>query len=285
MKRKYVFKNCCYILFFFICINNISFGQIHHYKAIKIDSFTFLNTRKIINSLSTENFIKQVFKTDTAVMPYRLLLPKNDTTQQYYPLVITLHNSARIGNDNESQLEPLAKIWLRKQIYDKFRCFVLAPQFSVRSSVYTKNDSDILVSQPAGEVFTLLKLIDEVLRQYPDIDKKRIYLVGYSMGGSTVQNLINLTPGKFAAMVSIAGVPDFSNTNQLSNSNIWLIHGQKDDENPYIGSEVLFRKLNKNKHLLFSTYTNLTHNNIMIPYLLCDDIPKWLFSKMIKYRP
>jgi len=38
-----------------------------------------------------------------------------------------------------------------------------------------------------------------------------------------------------------------------------------------------------NKHspnnLNFRTLTNLNHNNIVVPFLITDEIPKWLFEK------
>ncbi len=53
------------------------------------------------------------------------------------------------------------------------------------------------------------------------------------MGGSTAQNLMNLDPDTFGAVVSVAAVPDLSNLNKIKDKNIWLIHGKQDDENPY----------------------------------------------------
>jgi predicted peptidase len=90
---------------------------------------------------------------------------------------------------------------------------------------------------------------------------------------------MNLQPNSFAAVVSVAAVPDFSNLNEIKGKNIWLIHGQKDDENPYIGSIELYNKLSSDKNLIFTTFTNLNHNNIVIPFLITDEIPKWLFEK------
>lgn len=88
-----------------------------------------------------------------------------------------------------------------------------------------------------------------------------------------------MAPDKFAAIVSVAAVPDFSNLKKVSRKNIWLIHGEKDDENPYIGSVELFDKLSSNKKMAFTTFSNLNHNNIVIPFLLTEEIPKWLFEK------
>ncbi|RZJ15007.1 MAG: phospholipase, partial [Acinetobacter sp.] len=73
-------------------------------------------------------------------------------------------------------------------------------------------------------------------------------------------------------------VPDFSAVTALQSKPIWLIHGQKDDENPFTGSEVLFAALNQNKKVRFSIYSNLDHNTINSPFLNTQELPKWLFK-------
>ena len=276
--RKRNSKQIITVLFLTLSLN-FSFAQRKEFRETTVDSLTFVNNRKALNSLDTDSFLKRIFTKDNVQIPYRFLTPKDNSNRQKYPLVITFHNSTRIGNDNENQLEPFAKIWLRPEIYTKYQCYVIAPQFSERSSNYEKNSDGIQVSKPSAAVFALLELIQNIEKEYPNIDKNKIYLIGYSMGGSTAQNLLNIAPDQFAGMVSLAAVPDFSNLKKLSQKNIWLIHGKKDDDNPYIGSVELFAKLSSNKNLTFTTLNNLNHNNIVIPFLLTEEIPKWLFEK------
>ncbi|WP_175623021.1 carboxylesterase family protein [Chryseobacterium schmidteae] len=270
------------ILLLLITSINLVFAQKKEFRDTEVDTLTFLNNRKLLNSLNTNKFQKKIFVENDIQIPYRFLTPKNNLVNQKYPLVITFHNSTRIGNDNENQLEPFAKIWLRDEIYEKYPCYVVAPQFNKRSTNYEMNEQGIQISKPSNEVFALLKLIKNLEKQYPNIDKNRIYLIGYSMGGSTAQNLMNLNPNTFAAVVSVAAVPDLSNLNKIKDKNIWLIHGKQDDENPYIGSVELYNKLSTNKNLIFTTFTHLHHNNIVIPFLVTDEIPKWLFEKRRK---
>ncbi|WP_342333101.1 prolyl oligopeptidase family serine peptidase [Pedobacter sp. FW305-3-2-15-E-R2A2] len=236
----------------------------------------FSRAKKALNDLTVDKFQKKIYLNGKSRIPYRILMPK-DIQAKKYPLVITFHNSTRIGNDNENQLEPLARIWLRENIYSNFNCFVIAPQFNERSSNYQQENDGVLTATPSDDAREILKLIEEIERTYP-VDKNKIYLVGYSMGASTAQNILNINPEKFAALVSIAGVPDLSNLKKLKNKKIWLIHGKKDIENPYIGSTELYARLGNNKNLVFTTFNTLEHNNIIIPYLLSDEIPKWLFK-------
>ncbi|MEH3113181.1 prolyl oligopeptidase family serine peptidase [Pedobacter terrae] len=244
------------------------------------DSLISVQVRKQLNDLSVNDYLKQTFSKGDRSVNYRLLLPVAQRNQKKYPLVITFHNSTRLGTDNERQLEPLARIWLRQDIRQKYRAFVIAPQFQTRSSNYYPDSvQHCLISKPSEDVYLLFDLIREVKSRYPQIDTNRIYLVGYSMGASTAQNLMNMAPKTFAAMVSIAAIPDFVNIKALSQKPIWLIHGRQDHDNPYEGSEYLYRASKGNHNLLFTTYNKLDHNLITIPLLLSHQIPAWLFSQ------
>lgn len=245
---------------------------------IIIDSITFSQSRAKIVELPNAAFEKHVFEKQGKKLPYRLLLPKNYSSHKKYPLVISFHNSSRIGDDNEKQLEHIAKVWQRPEIRSKYEAFVIVPQFNERSSNYVYDVEGNFISKP----FTDIQLVLDLIKQFEDsykVDASRIYLVGYSMGASTAQNLMSIAPDKFAALVSLAAVPDLSHIEALKKQNILLIHGQQDVDNPYAGSVALFQRLHGNKHLTFKSYTNLDHGTITIPFLLTDEIPDWLFKQ------
>ncbi|KMQ68621.1 phospholipase [Chryseobacterium sp. FH2] len=272
-KIKYIIFTLC------LLAAKFSFAQIQNHNKTMIDSLTFAQTKATLNNLSTDKFLRRIYTRGNKELPYRLLLPKDYKSSKKYPLVITLHNSTRIGNDNEKQLEPLSRIWIRNGVYEKYKCFVLVPQFSERSSNYAENENGISISKPSEEVRSLLELITDLKKEYTNIDTGRVYLLGYSMGASTAQNMLSMEPKQFAALVSIAAVPDFSNLQTLKKKNIWLIHGEKDTDNPYNGSAELFGKLREGKKIIFTSYSELNHDNITIPLLLNEAIPKWLFQQ------
>lgn len=266
----------------FMLLINPAFSQRRHHlpesSFIKFDSAAFAVQRQHLNNLSAHDYQKKEFKHKKISIPYRLLSPSNLKSTKKYPLVITLHNSTRLGNDNEKQLEPLSRIWLQPDIRKNFQAFVLAPQFETRSTDYTFDEvRNVLVAKPNANLIALIDLIEQLKKEL-NIDENRIYMIGYSMGGSSVQNLLSLSPGTFAAVISIAGVPDFSSINALQSKPIWLIHGEKDNENPFNGSEALFNELKQNKKIRFSIYANLDHNTINYPLLNTDELPKWLFQ-------
>ncbi|MBZ4187911.1 hypothetical protein [Niabella beijingensis] len=255
-------------------------GQRQRFSDIRFDSSAAAQARAALNNLPDTGYQKKVYHKDGVQLPYRLLVPLHRQPYKKYPLVITLHNSSRLGSDNERQLEPLARIWLRRDIRKKYPAFVAAPQFAKRSSNYAMDSSrGVLEAFPSADVPIVLDLVAALVKTHPEIDDRRIYIVGYSMGASTAQHLLSLDPGRFAALVTIAGVPDFSNTGGIADKPVWLVHGREDDENPYPGSVALFNLLKKNRRLLFTTFNHLNHNTITLPFLLNDALPAWLFKQ------
>ncbi|MCF3109079.1 hypothetical protein LL912_09850 [Niabella sp. CC-SYL272] len=263
-----------------LLITVVASGQQMIVSTVIFDSSAAVRIRAHLNNLSDTGYQKKIYTKDQARLPYRLLKPLRPEVHQKYPLVITLHNSSRIGSDNEKQLEPLARIWLRKEIREKYPAFVVAPQFAVRSSNYSIDSSKgALAAAPSADVALVLSLVKDLIKDHPEIDRRCIYIVGYSMGASTGQHLFSMEPDLFAALVSIAGVPDLSNIRGVAHKPIWLIHGEADDENPYSGSVLLFNLLKKNQRLLFTTYRHFNHNSIPVPFLCNDAIPEWLFKQ------
>jgi predicted peptidase len=208
-----------------------------------------------------------------------LLKPKQNSGSGKHPLVVVLQGSGAIGSDNESQLGLLPKLWALPNIQKKFPAYVLVPQFASRSSNYVLDSNrDLLVSQPQLVLEFVLDLIDS-LKNTLNIDRQRTYAVGYSMRVSTVINALSLRPDLFASGVSISGIPQFDQTEVLSNIPIWLIHGNKDAENPFKSDEQFFKEISFYKNIRFWEMDGSEHNDIFSTIILGENIPKWLFSK------
>ncbi|MBB6236234.1 putative peptidase [Pedobacter sp. AK013] len=249
--------------------------------AKSVDSIYLKQRIAEIKSLNTDIFTKGSFKgtADTPIV-YRLLKPHNSKSK--LPLVIVFHGSNAVGNDNASQLGILAKLFATREIQAKYLAFVLAPQFPSRSSNYVlDHNRNLLTSVPQPCLTTALQLIDS-LKNNLNIDEERIYLIGFSMGASSVINALALKPDVFAAGISISGIPQFNQVNRLANIPIWLIHGNIDTENPFNSDEQFFKEVSYKNKTRFWEFDNLAHNDIFAPAILTDALPKWLFKNKRK---
>lgn len=80
---------------------------------------------------------------------------------------------------------------------------------------------------------TLNIMLDFVLKQYPEIDTNRIYVMGHSMGGSGTWAWIQDTPERFAAASpsGFSSVRDTDDASKLVNLPIWGMVGGSDVKN------------------------------------------------------
>jgi predicted peptidase len=65
----------------------------------------------------------------------------------------------------------------------------------------------VIPSEPSIPLSAVVELIDALLASYP-IDPQRLYLIGLSMGGFGVWELLSRWPERFAAAVPICGGAD-----------------------------------------------------------------------------
>ncbi len=218
---------------------------------------------------------------ENITLRYRLFKPTKQNATEQYPLVIVYHGSGKpVGTDNQSQLGILPKLFANPGIQDKYPAYVLAPQFPTRSSDYVKDSArNVLYSIARPCLNTVLQLIDS-LRSNLNIDSKRIYVVGFSMGGSTVINSLSARPDLFAAGISISGIPQFDQIKNIATIAVWLIHGMDDTENPIDSDEQFYRE--SNASTLFWKLKGTTHNNVFTTRLLGETLPKWLFKQRRK---
>src|SRR5208282_4800997 len=143
------------------------------------------------------------------VMPYRLFRPEASAR---VPLVVYLHGSGGLGDDNLKQLAFGnifgTRVWLLPENQKRFPCYVLAPQTDrgwARYDLSHKTEGPEKVLPGVGEGTQMaLEVIDAVRHKFA-IDERRIYVMGQSMGGAGVWNMIASRPNRFAAAVICCG--------------------------------------------------------------------------------
>lgn len=214
---------------------------------------------------------------------YRLLKPAANAGIRKYPLILIFHNSGKIGTDNTAQLDVLVKYWAQPEVRKRYPAYVVAVQFPVRSSNYT-NLRDLLTSYPAPCLLSALQLADSLKKVLP-VDPKRIYSLGFSMGASTANNAMMARPDLFAAGICISGIPMQENAERIKDIPLWLIHGNKDTDNPIPGDKAFYKKRNGNKtaQIRFWEIEGLEHK-IYAPLYTTDIMPEWLFTQQKKNR-
>lgn len=141
-------------------------------------------------------------------MPYRLLSPRDIQPGANYPLIVFLHGSGEAGDDNQSQLEHGADLFLQSDNMAKYPSYVLFPQCEEKTWTGKISQRSFMpgaeIPPLSKEESTLMHLIYSIIDEHP-IDLDRIYIVGLSMGGIAVYDLACRYPQLFAAAVPICG--------------------------------------------------------------------------------
>ena len=232
-------------------------------------------------------FEKQYFTYKDTTIPYRFFKPENIIEGNKYPLIITFHGAGERGSDNEKhiQLHGLATTWAEEKNQKKYPCFILSPQcpedkrwveVDWKTKIVNQNSfsfSDLLI--------TVMELLNKIKKENP-IDGSRIYLVGLSMGGFAVWELITRFPNKFAAAIPMSGGGDPSKIKKIKNLPIWAFHGEKDSVVPVEASRNMVNALKKiNAKIIYSEIKGKAHaiwQEIFDNQLLGD----WLFAQKKK---
>lgn len=187
-------------------------------------------------------FQYRVLKQNGHVLPYRLYTPPGIVAGKTYPLLIFMHGAGERGVDNRRQFLRFApfKFWL------KYPCYVLAPECPKQEDEGA-NGGGVWVDTPFGapqhemkEIPTwpmklAIRVIDSLLRE-TNVDKKRVYVTGLSMGGFATWELLQRKPSAFAAAMPVCGGGDLAYASYIAKVPLWVFHGDADSTVPVIRS-------------------------------------------------
>lgn len=146
---------------------------------------------------------------------YLAFLPKSYKAKgDGVPLIVFLHGSGERGTDIEK-----VKAWGPPAIVEKnpdFPFMVVSPQ---------------LADGEAWHALALKGMLDEVLAKY-NVDKRRVYLTGLSLGGYGAWDLASRYPNYFAAVAPICGGGITRSVGSMAAIPTWVFHGKKDTAVP-----------------------------------------------------
>jgi dipeptidyl aminopeptidase/acylaminoacyl peptidase len=136
--------------------------------------------------------LRRAFRSDVdgTLQPYTVHLPADFDPARTYPLLVFLHGSER---DDRALAEHLGYVTT-----DDF--ITLAPKGRGTSNAYTVDHAQEDIQEAVADV----------CRHYP-IDRSKVVLTGFSMGGYGVYRTHYETPGTYKALAVFCGIPDLAN--------------------------------------------------------------------------
>jgi predicted peptidase len=215
-------------------------------------------------------------------MPYRLFRPI--AARDKMPLVMYLHGSGGLGNDNWKQLTLGnrfgTRVWLLPETQKRFPCYVVAPQTDRGWIRYDFSKQPALELPGLGEGARLaLEIVDGLCREFA-IDERRIYVAGNSMGGAGVWNVLANRPNFFAAgVITCGGVSPDDGTGSVATP-MWVFHGESDEVVPVSSArDRIAARRKAGGHPLYTEYPGTDHDSVARLGFTEPALPKWVLSQ------
>ncbi len=124
---------------------------------------------------------------------------------------------------------------------------------------------------------TLTAFIKKAIKKY-DIDEKRVYLTGLSMGGIGTWCTALSEPELFSAIVPMCGI-GYEWMASTLNMPIWVFHGDQDTAVPVEHSDKMVEALRKaGKNVRYTRYEGVGHN--CWDYACNEETLEWLLSQV-----
>lgn len=180
-------------------------------------------------------------------LQYLVQTPAGEKPKDGWPLLLFLHGYGECG-DNIALVKKHGPPKLQQKFKRLSGCLIISPQCPKNSW---------------WRVEALKSLMDETLAERDDIDRRRIYVTGLSMGGYGIWSFISHYPDYFAAAIPICGggdpfrLPanrppvktgiknefDPQGLRRARHLPIWTFHGTKDRSVPVKETEMLVEML------------------------------------------
>lgn len=170
---------------------------------------------------ATGRFVDKVFRDDSGEHRYVVFIPANYRADKPSPAILFLHGAGERGTDNRL---PLA-VGLAPFVQARARTFpfvVVFPQCET-------TEGRILESWQSGspDGRRALAILEDAQKQFA-IDRQRIVLTGWSMGGYGAWSLALAEPSRWSAVVPLSGGGDPGQIAALKDVPVWAFHGAKD---------------------------------------------------------
>ncbi len=238
-------------------------------------------------------FLDRAVNTDGHRYRYQIYVPADYTPKTAWPVIVSLHGNGRQGTDGIRQTGTDFAIRIREN-GGPFPALVVFPQAQPGTRWFYPEMEALIVAE-------LRQTISDFR-----VDTTRLYLQGYSMGGTGSLRLALHRPNTFAALVVVAGrVEDGPNYTaaeieidrranpflaapdpfaalaaKLKHLPIWLFHGDADTTVDVAQSRQLVAALERaGAQVRYTEYAGVDHLGVTSKAFADSALFKWLFAK------
>ena len=213
------------------------------------------STNVMAQSNKPDYYLAKSYEYGGITLPYRELDLNQDNDGKSM-LVIQLHGGSARGDDNEAQLAASAVDSVENYLsaHDTKAIFLL-PQCAV-DRIWNENANNYAITM----TMVLDHWLQDFISSHLNVDVTRIFITGYSAGGSGSWRMINDYQSRFAAACIAAANPIMVTAQNVKNTPVYAIAGSADQIMNYtriqnfvnqlvaLGGEALFDLLEGQDH-------------------------------------
>ncbi|TAL40166.1 MAG: hypothetical protein EPN97_00630 [Alphaproteobacteria bacterium] len=234
----------------------------------------------------TPSFAKRQYEVADAAAKRRITYYWFEPEKPYppglmFPLVVVLHGAS--GNAYA------AEYLVSRQMQTDFPAFIAVPQspFGKKWAMPERfSGEEFGESAPAAyarhpELESLpdtIALVKQLESQYP-IDRRRVYVVGCSDGGTGVYGAALRYPDVFAAGAAISGAWSFLDAPKMKTVPLWIMHGIQDEVFPASVASNMAQIIKGQGGTAYYTQFNDMGHECSRPSLYSKPLWQWLFGQ------
>ena len=201
----------------------------------KITFLIFIQLTSNLYAQDLNLFEDLIFVSETDTLNYRLLMPLDYDPNKQYPVHLFLHGAGERGSDNSSQLTYVDNLFLKKENREQYKSWVILPQCpnddrwpSLSSDNEWNNNFEKKTTKPNKSLGLVMKLMDTFIER-KQVNKRKVYVSGLSMGGMGTFEILYRRPDMFAAATPICGngIAAFAKR-YATKVSVWVFHGSDD---------------------------------------------------------
>jgi predicted peptidase len=215
--------------------------------------------------------LTRTLSTDRAEYKYQIYMPSKLKEEENLPIMLFLHGINQRGSGGYLSSSGIAGMFLKKYL-EQVPSIVLLPQCPKDRYWWDQEIEEMVIGT-----------LDQTIEEFK-ADKKRIYLIGVSMGGYGAWHLIATHAERFASVVSICGGSPYKTSDRNSliaeragSIPAWLFHGSEDKVVPVGESREIVDALKaRGSNVRYNEYKGAGHNiwfnvateNDLLPWIL-----------------
>jgi poly(3-hydroxybutyrate) depolymerase len=223
-------------------------------------------------------FVSRVYRDSDGEHKYMVFIPAAYRADQKWPVLLYLHGSGSRGSDGKLPLVA----GIGAQIQARASTLPLIVVFPQCEDVECRAAEGWRAASPDAR--RALAILEEVERDY-SVDKQREILSGLSMGGFGTWEIAAENPGRWSAIVPLAGLGDVSKARKFKNLPVWAFHGSKDVEvKPDEQRRMIEAVRDAGGRAYFTLLPEVRHNIINVVFG-DDALYEWMLHPQTEPRP